>query len=200
MIGAGKPDCFCPPQLLKKWLGSFFLNYKEQLIFHKNDINGLDCKDLKASIDFKETFYYPFFSYNPTPVVLFCRSKCHYISWKKMDQRSMRDVETIDQERGKNQLINDQSERHCTLSGRFLGIGSAVTYLWGFWAFVAVSEDAEVSAPSTCPRPWNLAKRLMTENFSRSWHSTLKSNIEALFSSLHHQEEAIENMRERERE
>lgn len=93
-------------------------------------------------------------------------------------------VETIDRERGKNQLINDQSERHCTLSGRFLGIGSAVTYLWGkyFWAFV--SEDNEVSAPSTCPRPWNFAKRLMTENFSCSWHSNLKSTIEALLSSL----------------
>jgi hypothetical protein len=106
----------------------------------------------------------------------------------------------------KNQLINDQSERHCTLSGRFLGIGSAVTYLWGkdFWAFAVVSEDDEASAPSTCPRPWNLAKRLMTENFSRSWHSTLKSNIETLFSSLHNQEEALENVcvcvRERERE
>lgn len=48
-----------------------------------------------------------------------------------MGHRSTRDVETTDWERGKNQLINDQSERHCTLSGRFLGIGSAVTYLWG---------------------------------------------------------------------
>ena len=32
-------------------------------------------------------------------------------------------------EKGKNKLINDQSERNCTLSRRFLGIGSAITYL-----------------------------------------------------------------------
>ena len=32
-------------------------------------------------------------------------------------------------EKGKNKLINDQSGRNCTPSGRFLGIGSAVTCL-----------------------------------------------------------------------
>lgn len=88
-----------------------------------------------------------------------------------------------------NKLINDQSEWHCTLSGRFLGNGTAVTYLWGtgLWPFAApASEDDEVSAPSTWPRPWNLANRLMTDIFSRSWHSILKSTSDAPFSNLDH--------------
>lgn len=124
-------------------------------------------------------------------------SKCQVFKLEEIDKRSVRDVETIDEERRKNQLINYQSERHCTLSGRFLGIGSAVTYLWGknFWAFASV--DDEASAPSDWARPWNLAKRLMTENFSRSWHSTLKSKIEALLSSLHNQK--AEQKREKEK-
>lgn len=89
---------------------------------------------------------------------------------------------------GPNKLIKDQRERHCTLSGRFRGTGTAVTYLWGkgLWAFAAVSEEDEVSATSACPRPWNLAKRLIMENFSISWVSSLKSNIDALLSKLHH--------------
>ena len=49
---------------------------------------------------------------------------------KEKDQKQ-EVVETTDQERWKNELINYQSERHCTLSGRFLGIATAVTYLWG---------------------------------------------------------------------
>ena len=85
-----------------------------------------------------------------------------------------------------NQILNDQSDRHCTLSGTALGIGWAETYLWGqsLCAVTAASEDDEVSAPSTWPRPWNLAKRLMTENLSRSWQSNLKSKIEARLSNL----------------
>jgi hypothetical protein len=88
-----------------------------------------------------------------------------------------------------NQLINYQSERHCTLSGRFLGMGSAVTYLWrqDLWAFAAASEVDELSVPSVRSRPWNFAKRLITENLSRSWHSTLRFETDALFSNLHHQ-------------
>jgi hypothetical protein len=86
----------------------------------------------------------------------------------------------------RNQLINYHSERHCVLSGRFLGMGSAVTYLWRhFWAFPDASEDDELSAPSPWPRPWNFAKRLITENLSRSWHSNLKSETDALLSNLH---------------
>ena len=92
--------------------------------------------------------------------------KCQHTSCKKMDHSSrMREIWL------RNKLINQWSrERHCTLSGRFRGTGSAVTYLWGkgLWAFAAASEEDEVSAPSAWPRPWNLAKRLITENFSRS--------------------------------
>lgn len=90
----------------------------------------------------------------------------------------------IDQENGNTPQPVDQIERHCTLSGRFLGIGSAVTYLWGQTLRALEASEDDVPVPSTCPLPWNLAKRFMTENFSRSWHSTRKSTIEDLLSSL----------------
>lgn len=46
----------------------------------------------------------------------------------------------------------------------------------------------EVSEPTElgCALMWNFAKRLMVENFSNSWASTLMSTIDRLFSSLHH--------------
>lgn len=50
---------------------------------------------------------------------------------------------------------------------------------------VGVVQDDEASAVSGCPRKWNFAKRLMTENFSNSWYSTLKSKTEVVFSNLH---------------
>lgn len=37
--------------------------------------------------------------------------------------------ETIDHTNAKNKSINYYSDRHCTLSGRLLGIGRAITYL-----------------------------------------------------------------------
>ena len=91
-----------------------------------------------------------------------------------------------------NQIINYQSERHCTLSGRNLGMGSAVTYLCrqDLWAFADASEEDELTVPSVWPRPWNLAKRLITENLSRSWHSTLRSETDVLLSNLHHHQQA----------
>jgi len=84
--------------------------------------------------------------------------------------------------------VDNHSERHCTPSGRFLGIGCAITYLWGkgFGAGVAVLDDDAVPEESA-GRTWNFAKRLMTENFSNSWHSTLMSKIDAALSNLHHQ-------------
>ena len=106
----------------------------------------------------------------------------------KINQGSTQCVEKL-AKKVENQLMNYQSERHCTLSGRFLGMGSAVTYLWrqDLWAFAAASEVNELSVPSVRSRPWNFAKRLITENLSRSWHSTLRFETDALFSNLHHQ-------------
>lgn len=111
-----------------------------------------------------------------------------YSNSEKMDHRS-RGKQECRQKNEANKLIKDQSEWHCTPSGRFLGNGTAVTYLWGtgLWLFVApASEDDEVSAPSACPRPWNLANRFMTDIFSRSWFSILKSTNDAPLSNLHH--------------
>jgi hypothetical protein len=88
-------------------------------------------------------------------------------------------------------LIDNHSERHGTPSGRFLGIGCALTYLWGegFCAGAVLDED-EVGEESA-GRMWNLANRLMTEIFSNSWHSTLRSKIDAVLSNLHHQEKYV---------
>jgi hypothetical protein len=63
-----------------------------------------------------------------------------------------------------------------------------MTYLWGkgFCAGTAVLDDDEVPEESA-GRTWNFANRLMTENFSKSWHSTLMSKIDAALSNLHHQ-------------
>lgn len=83
--------------------------------------------------------------------------------------------------------IDNYSERHCNPSGKFLGIGCATTYLWGkgFGAWATALDEDEVPAESAC-RMWNLAKRLMTENFSNSWQSTLTSKIDDTLSNLHH--------------
>lgn len=60
-----------------------------------------------------------------------------------------------------------------------------VTYLWGniFQWGVSGAEDPLTTA-STWPRPWNLAKRLMMENLSKSWLSILTSKIAVFFSNL----------------
>lgn len=89
-------------------------------------------------------------------------------------------------------VIDNHSERHGTPSGRFLGIGCAMTYLWGegFGAGAVLGEDEVVE--ESAGRTWNLANRLMTENFSNSWHSTLTSKIDAAaLSSLYHQKECM---------
>lgn len=81
-----------------------------------------------------------------------------------------------------DQSIDNHSERHCTPSGVFPGIGCAVTYLWGH--DFGVPEEVVVPEVSAC-RMWNLAKRLMTETFSNSWHSTRMSKIDVALSNLH---------------
>lgn len=67
---------------------------------------------------------------------------------------------------GRDNSIDNHSERHCTPSGRFLGIGCGITYLCGkdFGAGVDEDEVPEVSVG----RVWNLANLLMTENLSNS--------------------------------
>ena len=50
----------------------------------------------------------------------------------------------------KIQLNHDHSEKHCTPSGIFLGIESAVTYLWGTGLWIA--EDDAAPEVSPCPR------------------------------------------------
>lgn len=89
---------------------------------------------------------------------------------------------------GGDQSIDNHSERHCTPSGRFLGNGCPVTYRWGHGlsAFVTVPDEDEVPDISARGR-WNFANRLITENLSNSWHSSLTSKIDAALSNLHHQ-------------
>lgn len=63
-------------------------------------------------------------------------------------------------------------------------------YLWGHnFGVVVPEEDVD---PETPPgRTWNLAKRLMTDTFSNSWHSTLKSKIDVALSNLHCESECF---------
>lgn len=73
----------------------------------------------------------------------------------------LREVELVDlpPEHGENQFIYNHSERHCTILGRFFGIGSAVTYLCAKGLWLRASDEDEVSTPSDCTRPWNFANR-----------------------------------------
>lgn len=77
-----------------------------------------------------------------------------------------------------------QSERQITPSGRFLGKACAVTCLWGQDRRGAASDIDEPSTASLWDRPWNFAKRFIMEFLSKSWHSILTSNKEALRSNL----------------
>ena len=89
-----------------------------------------------------------------------------------------------------DQSIDNHSERHCTPSGTLLGIGCGVMYLCGHTLGPAVPEE-DVVPETSAVRTWNFAKRLMTETFSNSWCSSLKSNIDAVLSNLHKQKECI---------
>lgn len=84
------------------------------------------------------------------------------------------------------QSINDHRDRQFTPSGTVLGIGNAITYLCGADFSTAGVAPEDVSTAPLWPLLWNLAKRLMIENFSNSCDSTFKSKMEARFSSLHH--------------
>lgn len=83
-----------------------------------------------------------------------------------------------------HQKSDDHRGRQCSGSGRFLGICISTIHLWGTDLVMVLA------------RLWNMARRFITENLSRSSIFKMMSNIDVvLFSKLHRQFEKMYNLR-----
>lgn len=121
------PRCSLPPYKLKE----MYTNESYFLVRHK----WPTCKYWTAYITFEVTIQCAHQFLLPVPAYL--APKLH------------REVELVElpPKHREIQFLYDHSERHCTMLGRFFGIGSAATYLCAKGLWLRASDEDAVPTP-----------------------------------------------------